>query len=132
VHEGHSPTLDLEEWMREWGVTDPAATRGGVVPPQVTPPAREVFLLQRKETGGRKGLGKTTGWIHRAALRKKRVEMVPGVNYERIDEHGLHVSFGERRGTRAASTSTASCCAPGQEPQRELAASLEAAACAPT
>lgn len=127
VHEGHSPTLDLDEWMREWGVTDPATTRGGVMPPQVTPPAREVFLLQRKDTGVGKGLGKTTGWIHRAALRKKRVEMVPGVNYERIDEHGLHVSFGEKcEDPRRLDVDTIVLCA-GQEPQRELAASLRAA-----
>ncbi|HYC37138.1 MAG TPA: NADPH-dependent 2,4-dienoyl-CoA reductase [Usitatibacter sp.] len=127
LHEEHSPTLDLEAWMREWGVGDPGQSRGGVVPPQVPPPTRQVFLLQRKPTGVGKGLGKTTGWIHRAALRKKRVEMIPGVNYERIDERGLHVTFGEKReDPRLLEVDTIVLCA-GQEPLRELADALSAA-----
>src|SRR5262249_2367630 len=82
VHEGHSPSLDLDAWKKEWGVGDPGATRGGLVKPEISPPARQVTLLQRKATGLGKGLGKTTGWIHRAALKMKRVEMLAGVNYE--------------------------------------------------
>ncbi|HUR40874.1 MAG TPA: NADPH-dependent 2,4-dienoyl-CoA reductase, partial [Verrucomicrobiae bacterium] len=78
VQDGHSPTLDLAEWRKEWGVGDPGETRGGLVQPQISPPARQVTLLQRKATGLGKGLGKTTGWIHRAALKMKRVEMVAG------------------------------------------------------
>src|SRR5204863_7363057 len=97
VHEGHSPSLDRELWMKEWGIADPAVVRGGVVAGQPTPAPRQVYLLQRKATGIGKGLGKTTGWIHRAALRMKRVEMIPGVNYERIDTGGLHITFGEKR-----------------------------------
>jgi 2,4-dienoyl-CoA reductase (NADPH2) len=83
-----------------------------------------VYLLQRKSTGVGKGLGKTTGWIHRAALKMKRVEMVPGVNYERIDERGLHVSFGEKRDKpECLEVDTIVLCA-GQEPLRELVAPL--------
>ena len=93
----HSPTLDLALWQREWGVTDPELERSGLAAPQVDPPARKVYLLQRKSTPLGRGLGKTTGWIHRSALRMKRVEMIGGVNYERVDERGLHVSFGESR-----------------------------------
>jgi 2,4-dienoyl-CoA reductase (NADPH2) len=93
----HSPALDLALWQREWGVTDPAVARSGLADPRVEPPARKVYLLQRKATPLGKGLGKTTGWIHRAALRMKRVEMLGGVNYEGIDERGLHVTFGEAR-----------------------------------
>jgi 2,4-dienoyl-CoA reductase (NADPH2) len=63
--------------MKEWGVTDPAQARGGVAKPEAAPSPRQVYLLQRKATGVGKGLGKTTGWIHRAALKMKRVEMVP-------------------------------------------------------
>jgi 2,4-dienoyl-CoA reductase (NADPH2) len=93
----HSPSLDLALWQREWGVTDPAVARSGLAAPVVDPPARQVYLLQRKnDTFGRE-LGKTTGWIHRRSLRMKRVETIGGVNYERIDERGLHVSFGESR-----------------------------------
>jgi 2,4-dienoyl-CoA reductase (NADPH2) len=97
VSQRHSTALDLPAWQKEWGVTDPEHARSGLAPPQPSPPERHVYLLQRKSTPLGKALGKTTGWIHRAALRMKRVEMLGGVNYERIDERGLHVSFGERR-----------------------------------
>jgi 2,4-dienoyl-CoA reductase (NADPH2) len=97
AHSSPPPSLDLAAWQREWGVTDPELARSGLAAPQVEPPARQVYLLQRKSTPLGKDLGKTTGWIHRAALRMKRVQMLGGVNYERIDERGLHVSFGESR-----------------------------------
>ena len=127
VHEGHSPTLDPALWMREWGIGDPSIARGGVTAPQVSPPARQVYLLQRKETAVGKGLGRTTGWIHRAALRAKRVTMIPGVNYERIDASGLHLSFGEKRERpHVLEVDTIVLCA-GQEPLRDLADPLRAA-----
>jgi 2,4-dienoyl-CoA reductase (NADPH2) len=127
VHEGQSPSLDIEAWKKEWGVGDPAATRGGLVPPEIDPPARQVYLLQRKPTTVGKGLGKTTGWIHRAALKKKRVEMIPGVNYELIDAKGLHISFGEKREKpQLLEVDTIVLCS-GQEPLRELAEPLKAA-----
>jgi 2,4-dienoyl-CoA reductase (NADPH2) len=97
VSQRHSSALDLAAWQREWGVTDPAVARSGLATPVAAPPDRHVYLLQRKATPLGKGLGKTTGWIHRAALRMKRVEMMGGVNYEQIDERGLLVSFGEER-----------------------------------
>ncbi|MEO7812915.1 MAG: NADPH-dependent 2,4-dienoyl-CoA reductase [Usitatibacter sp.] len=127
VHEGHSPTLDPATWMKEWGIADPEIARGGVVAPQVSLPSRQVYLLQRKPTGVGKGLGRTTGWIHRAALRKRRVEMIPGVNYEGIEARGLAISFGERREKpRLLEVDTIVLCA-GQEPLRELAEPLRAA-----
>jgi 2,4-dienoyl-CoA reductase (NADPH2) len=127
VSGGHSATLDPEAWMREWGVTDPATARGGLAPPRPDPPSRQIVLLQRKASPPGKGLGKTTGWIHRAALRMKRVEMVSGVNYERIDERGLHVSFGEgREKPTLFEVDTVVLCA-GQEPNRELASGVRAA-----
>ena len=125
--EDHSPTLDLAAWKREWGVGDPAIARGGVVKPDVAPPARQVYLLQRKATQPGKGLGKTTGWIHRAALKKKKVEMMAGVNYDAIDARGLHVSFGEKReNPTMLEVDTIVLCA-GQLPLRELVAPLAAA-----
>ena len=80
AHEGQSPTEDLDAWRREWGVGDPAETRGGLAPsgPQPEPPARQITLLQRKPERPGKRLGKTTGWIHRAALKMKQVEMAAG------------------------------------------------------
>jgi len=124
---GHSPTLDLQAWLAEWGVADPARVRGGVVRPQPAPPARRVTLLQRKAGKPGKGLGKTTGWIHRAALQMKQVEMIGGVNYERITRDGLFVTYGEaRRDGQLIECDTVVLCA-GQEPLRELQAPLAAA-----
>jgi 2,4-dienoyl-CoA reductase (NADPH2) len=123
----HSTSTDASAWMAEWGVGDPATSRGGLVQPRIEPPARQVHLLQRKATPLGKGLGKTTGWIHRAALRMKRVEMIGGVNYERVDERGLHVTFGEaHEKPMLIEVDTIVLCA-GQDPQRELAAPLQAA-----
>jgi 2,4-dienoyl-CoA reductase (NADPH2) len=127
VTDGHSTTLDLPAWMAEWGVGDPGVTRGGLVAPRIGPPAREVHLLQRKVAPLGKGLGKTTGWIHRAALKAKRVAMIGGVNYERVDEHGLHLSFGEaHEKPMLLEVDTVVLCA-GQEPLRDLEAPLRAA-----
>jgi 2,4-dienoyl-CoA reductase (NADPH2) len=124
---GHSPTLNLREWLAEWGVTDPAVVRGGVVRPRPSAPARQVTLLQRKTGKLGKGLGKTTGWIHRAALQMKQVDMVGGVNYERITPEGLFVTYGEeRKDGQLIECDTVVLCA-GQEPLRELHAPLQAA-----
>jgi 2,4-dienoyl-CoA reductase (NADPH2) len=124
---GHSPTLNLSEWLAEWGVADPVEVRGGVVRPQPAPAARRVTLLQRKAGKLGKGLGKTTGWIHRAALLMKQVEMIGGVNYERITPEGLFVTYGEqRRDGQLIECDTVVLCA-GQEPLRELQAPLQAA-----
>ena len=126
VHEGESPTENLSLWKEEWGVGDPEDTRGGLAPegPQPEPPAREVTLLQRKSEKLGKRLGKTTGWIHRAALKAKGVKMVGGVNYERIDADGLHVSFGEaRENPQVIAADTIVLCA-GQLPERSLADAL--------
>ncbi len=124
---GHSPTLNLPEWLAEWGVADPEQVRGGVTRAQPTPPARQVTLLQRKSGKLGKTLGKTTGWIHRAALQMKRVEMIGGVNYERITPQGLFITYGEsRKDGQIIECDTVVLCA-GQEPLRELLAPLKAA-----
>ena len=128
VHEGESPTEDLELWKREWGVGDPSDTRGGLAAEGAQPesPARQVTLLQRKASKLGKGLGKTTGWIHRSALAMKNVEMVAGVNYEKISDAGLHVSFGEgRENPKVIECDTVVLCA-GQVSNRSLADDLEA------
>ncbi len=128
VHEGESLTENPPEWMVEWGVTDPAEHRGGLAPegPQPHPAARQVTLMQRKAKALGKGLGKTTGWIHRAALKMKNVEMLGGVNYEKIDDDGLHISFGEaRENPRVIAIDNVVICA-GQLSDRSLADALEA------
>ncbi len=126
AHEGESLTENLPEWMKEWGVSDPAEHRGGLFPegPQPHAAARDITLLQRKAEKHGKRLGKTTGWIHRAALKMKEVNFVGGVNYERIDAAGLHVSFGEaRENPQVIEADTIVLCA-GQVPERSLADAL--------
>jgi len=126
--EEHSPTTDLPAWLKEWGVTDPEQHRSGLAPegPQPEAPARQVTLLQRKKQAHGKGLGKTTGWIHRATLKMKDVTFVGGVNYEKIDDDGLHVSFGEaRENPSVIAAETVVLCA-GQLSERSLADALQA------
>jgi 2,4-dienoyl-CoA reductase (NADPH2) len=125
--EDHSPTMDLDAWKREWGVGDPSVARGGLVKPEVGAPARQVYLLQRKSTQPGKGLGKTTGWIHRAALKKKKVEMIAGANYDMIDAKGLHITFGEKRENPTLLEVDTIVLCTGQEPLRELVEPLAAA-----
>lgn len=128
---GHSTALDLPEWLAEWGVADPSTVRGGVVRPVSMPAARQVTLLQRKPGKLGSNLGKTTGWIHRAALKMKNVEMLSGVNYERIVQQpgglGLFITYGEKHtdGT-VLEVDTIVLCA-GQEPLQELLEPLKAA-----
>ncbi len=124
VHQGHSPTLDLALWRREWGVGDPAATRGGLAEPAPAPPAREVWLLQRKAEKPGRGLGKTTGWIHRAALAAKGVRMMGGVTYLGIGADGLHLL---RDGAEEVLPVDDVVLCSGQEAVRDLARDLEAA-----
>lgn len=126
AQDGESPTLNLEEWKTEWGVGDPSQIPGGLAleGPKPDAPARQVTLLQRKAERPGKRLGKTTGWIHRTALRMKKVEMVSGVNYEEINALGLLVSTGEvRENPRLIEADTIVLCA-GQLSNRTLADEL--------
>ena len=125
VHGGHGP--DLAAWMAEWGVADPETARGGLTAPRPPVPARQVILLQRKAAKPGAGLGKTTGWIHRAALKARNVEMLGGVSYDRIDDRGLTIGFGkEPSKTRLLEVDSVVLCT-GQEPLRELLSPLQAA-----
>jgi 2,4-dienoyl-CoA reductase (NADPH2) len=83
---------DLDEWMAHWGVGDPALTEGGLTEPKPRTPAREVTLVQRKTTPIGIGLGKTSGWAHRAVLKQSKVRQVSGATYDRIDDDGLHIT----------------------------------------
>jgi len=116
-----SPTADIPRWMQEWGVDMALANRGGLAKPHVEPSPREIWLLQR--TPGKPGrrLNKTTGWVHRAALKAKGVQTLGGVAYERIDEAGLHLRVdGE---SRLLAVDNVVICA-GQESNRALADEL--------
>lgn len=94
----HEPTsLDKEAFFREWGVDTDYKEPGALIL-QKQPPhnPREIFLLQRKTTKHGKNLGKTTGWIHRASLKDKGVKMIGGVQYNKVDDRGLHITVDEK------------------------------------
>ncbi|MDO8995451.1 MAG: NADPH-dependent 2,4-dienoyl-CoA reductase [Sediminibacterium sp.] len=81
----------IPTFMEEWGVDMNYTVRGALQKNLVTKSPREVYLLQRSKGKLGGGLGKTTGWIHRAALKMKKVKMIAEVSYEKIDEEGFHI-----------------------------------------
>jgi len=93
VESGDSLTMNLSDWLKHWGIDDQVEHRGGLaetVEQEKSP--REVYLIQRKSSKPGKGLGKTTGWIHRTALKQKEVKMMSAVEYLKIDDQGLHIN----------------------------------------
>jgi 2,4-dienoyl-CoA reductase (NADPH2) len=119
-----SPSTDIARWSHEWGVDTSYAQRGGLAKnaPEASP--REVWLLQRTPGTPGKRLNKTTGWVHRAALKMKSVKMLGGVAYERIDDAGLHVTIDGK--PQVIRVDNVVVCA-GQEPRRDLYDALQAA-----
>ncbi len=123
----HDPSVALpvsiEHWCQEWGVDLQAQAHGGLVTPAAPHPYRQLFLLQRKASRVGAGLGKTSGWVHRAVLQRNGVEMLAGVEYVRIDDAGLHITVhGE---ARVLEVDHIVMCA-GQEPLAELMPSGDA------
>jgi 2,4-dienoyl-CoA reductase (NADPH2) len=93
AHKGVSPSLDIELFNKEWGVDSEYQHRGAYGQANPEAPARQITMLQRKNGKMGATLGKTTGWIHRAALKMKSVQMVRGVEYTKIDDRGLHFTI---------------------------------------
>lgn len=122
VHK-HAKTLkaEKEQWYKEWGVDTSLTNRSALVEPQIQKPEREVYLLQRKESSVGKNLGKTSGWVHRATLKMKDVEMIPGCQYDQIDDKGLHLTVDGQK--RILEVDNVIMCA-GQESNRGLADEL--------
>jgi len=116
-------SIDLEAFLKEWGIDGANKNRGGLQPEELKPPYREIYLLQRK--GGKPGktLGKTTGWIKRTALGKVGVHMMGGVKYVKVDDQGLHVSTGKDGATKVLEVDNVVVCA-GQESLKELESPL--------
>jgi len=119
----HAVEDPVAGFMQEWGVDTTLERRGGLLPDggEMPPAARTIYLLQRKPTPPGRDLGKTTGWIHRMALKRAGVRMMAGVSYERIDDAGLHVSTPD--GPRLLEVDNVVICA-GQESLRSLHAEL--------
>lgn len=116
---------DLEpDFNAEWGIDRTFSGRGGLGQPSSAPPARRtITMLQRKADRPGAGLGKTTGWIHKAHLQRHQVEMLAGVAYRFIDDRGLHITMNGE--DRLIGADTVVVCI-GQEPRRELADELAA------
>jgi 2,4-dienoyl-CoA reductase (NADPH2) len=124
----HDPAEDLDDWMAHWGVGDPTLHPGGLTERKPRTPAREVTLVQRKTTPIGIGLGKTSGWAHRAVLKQAGVVQVVGASYTRVDDDGLHlVVDGEER---VLDVDHVVLCA-GQESVRGLYDDLAAAGAGP-
>ncbi|WP_243382420.1 NADPH-dependent 2,4-dienoyl-CoA reductase [Geothrix alkalitolerans] len=122
VHADHGP--DRARYLAEWGVDGAHAHRGGLLPaPQPPLPARTVYLLQRKTDRMGAGLGKTTGWAHRAGLKAMKVKMMGGIHYERVDDEGLWIRDGKDAGSRCLAVDSVILCA-GQVSERSLATPL--------
>lgn len=119
-----SPTLSVAEWSAVWGVDQHYQERGALTAPKPEHSTREVYLLQRKTSKVGAGLGKTSGWVHRATLAKKGVKMLAGCSYKEITDKGLVV---EKDGQeQLLEVDNVIICA-GQLPQRELQQDLIAA-----
>jgi 2,4-dienoyl-CoA reductase (NADPH2) len=122
THSGESAALRPEKFYAEWGIATHYGPHNGLRAPQVEAPRRRVWLLQRKPSKVGEGLGVSTGWIHRAALKSRGVEMIAGVSYRRIDDQGLHITVdGE---DRLLPVQSIVVCA-GQLPERSLADRLQ-------
>jgi 2,4-dienoyl-CoA reductase (NADPH2) len=123
----HPPaSVDIPAFMAEWGIDMRLQARGGLVPAKdlAASMPRTIWLLQRKPTPPGRDLGKTTGWVHRLALKRRGVRMLAGVAYDRIDDSGLTITHDGK--SRLLPVDHVVICA-GQEPLRELAAGIEAA-----
>ncbi len=90
-HEGESTALNTAAFMKEWGVDMTYQNAGAMALPENSPSPRTIYLLQRTKGKIGEKLGKTTGWIHRSSLKKKRVTMLDGLQYDKIDDKGLHI-----------------------------------------
>ena len=121
AHEGESVSLNVPAYMKEWGVDMQYSLPGAIAQPKPHPSPREIYLCKR--SGGKHGkkLGRTTGWIHRASLAMKKVNMLANVEYLKVDDEGFHIAVnGEHR---ILDVDHVVICA-GQEPLRDLEQAL--------
>ncbi len=93
-HKDHSYTLDRNKWLECWGIDPKLEHSGGLIKPRFEPTGNQIYLLQRKLSKPGGSLGKTTGWIHRATLKREGVNFMSGVSYQKIDDKGVHIEIG--------------------------------------
>jgi 2,4-dienoyl-CoA reductase (NADPH2) len=125
AHEGESTALNIDAWLKEWGIDKTLKARSGVenIQAEVHPSPREIFMFKRSKGKFGGNLGKTTGWIHRSTLKKKNVQFINEVQYTKIDDEGLHYSQNDEQ--KILEVDTIIICA-GQLPFKELLEPLQA------
>ncbi len=119
-----SLTNEPDAWLKNWGVDKSYQQSGALLNKQDVPkhePTRNITLLQRKTTKVGKGLGKTSGWVHRANLVKQGVNMVAGASYKAITDKGLVIEVDGKE--QLLEVDNIIICA-GQESNRDLQQAL--------
>ncbi len=125
AHEGESTALNIDAWLKEWGIDKTLEARSGIegINAEAHPSPREIFMFKRSKGKFGGNLGKTTGWIHRSTLKKKKVQFINEVQYTKIDDVGLHYIQNEEQ--KVLAVDNVIICA-GQLPFKELFEPLEA------
>lgn len=125
THDGESTSQNIDAWLQEWGIDKSLKARAGIegIKPEIKPSPREIFMFKRSagKFGGK--LGKTTGWIHRSSLKKKKVQFINEVQYTKIDDEGLHYVQNDEQ--KVLPVDNVVVCA-GQLPFKELLEPLQA------
>ena len=118
-HQGESTSQNIDAWLKEWGVDKSLKARSGIenITPEFDPSPREIFMFKRSKGKFGGNLGKTTGWIHRSSLKKKKVQFIGEVSYTKIDDKGLHYVQNEEN--KVLDVDNVVICA-GQIPFKEL------------
>lgn len=124
AHEGESTALNVDAWLKEWGIDKSLEARSGIegVKAEHEPSVREIYMFKRSKGKFGGNLGKTTGWIHRSTLKKKKVNFINEVQYTKIDDEGLHYVQNEEN--KVLNVDNVIICA-GQLPFKELLNPLE-------
>ncbi|WP_041383869.1 NADPH-dependent 2,4-dienoyl-CoA reductase [Polaribacter sp. MED152] len=118
-HEGESTAVNVDAWLKEWGIDKTLKSRSGIegIKPDFEESPREIFMFKRSKGKFGGNLGKTTGWIHRSTLKKKKVQFIGEVAYNKIDDEGLHYTQNEEQ--KVLNVDNVIICA-GQTPFKEL------------
>ncbi|MBO0593519.1 NADPH-dependent 2,4-dienoyl-CoA reductase [Cellulophaga sp. E16_2] len=125
AHEGESTALNINAWLKEWGIDKTLEARSGIenIQAEIHPSPREIYMFKRSKGKFGANLGKTTGWIHRSTLKKKNVQFINEVQYTKIDDEGLHYTQNDAQ--KILKVDTVVICA-GQVPFKELLEPLQA------
>ena len=118
-HEGESTSKNIDAWLQEWGIDKTLIARAGIkgVEPNLHHSPREIYMFKRSAGKFGGNLGKTTGWIHRSTLKKKKVQFIGEVSYQKIDDEGLH--YTQNNEAKVLEVDNVVICA-GQIPFKEL------------